>query len=149
MFLTPEYHLTHFLFPEIGNGLTFKRKWAWILQGLTSAEKHSEMVTDNPLFSKKATSSEIMSLQQRAEAVAQSLATIETQEAEYASSSDQQQTGYSKERLIDTVKTHLSQVQRSLSARLTPPLTPSLTPRQSFVHSASPPRQGENVTPFF
>ena len=117
----------------------------WVLQGLTSAEKNAEMVTDNPLFNKKSTPAEILSLQQRAEAVSQSLSSIEAHAHAGQSPGDNvasavQQTGYSKERLIDTVKAHLAQVQRSLSSRMvSAPPTPALTPRQqSFVQTPSP-----------
>lgn len=79
------------------------------------------MITDNPLFNRRPTTSEILSLHHRAEAVCQSLALIEAQDADYPlDESIDQQTGYSKERLVDTVKAHLSQVERSLSSRMEP-----------------------------
>lgn len=104
--------------------------------GLTS-EKTPEVVTDNPLFNKRPPTSELLSLQQRAEAVTRSLASIEAQVAisPVDASSTVQHTGYSKERLVDTVKTHLTQVQRSLNSRLAP-----LTSRQpSFIQTVSTP----------
>lgn len=107
-----------------------------VLQGLTS-EKTPEVVTDNPLFNKRPPTSELLSLQQRAEAVTRSLASIEAQVAisPVDASSTVQHTGYSKERLVDTVKTHLTQVQRSLNSRLAP-----LTSRQpSFIQTVSTP----------
>jgi hypothetical protein len=99
-----------------------------VLQGLTSERIH-EMITDNPLFNTRPTTSEILSLQHRAEAVYQSLAAIEAPEAEYPTDgSAGQRTGYSKDRLVDTVKAHLFQVERSLSTRM----EPILAQQQSF-----------------
>ncbi|KAG0587963.1 hypothetical protein KC19_2G205000 [Ceratodon purpureus] len=97
--------------------------------GLTS-ERSPEMITDNPLFTRRPTTSEILSLQHRAEAVCQSLALIEAQDPDYPfDDSTDQQTGYSKERLVDTVKAHLSQVERSLSTRM----EPIIAQQQSFI----------------
>lgn len=78
------------------------------------------MVTDNALFNRVPTKSELLSLQHRAEAVNQRLASIEAQEPEDSSDEFTVQTGYSKDRLVDTVKAHLLQVQRSLSSRMAP-----------------------------
>lgn len=77
------------------------------------------MVTDNDLFNRMPTKSELLSLQHHAEAVNQSLASIEAQEPEDSNDEFTVQTGYSKDRLVDTVKAHLMQVQRSLSSRMT------------------------------
>lgn len=75
-------------------------------------------------------------MQHRAEAVYQSLAAIEAQEAEYPiDGSAGQHTGYSKERLVDTVKAHLSQVERSLSSRM----EPMLAQQQSFTQTTTAP----------
>jgi hypothetical protein len=106
-----------------------------VLQGLAS-ERSPEMITDNPLFNRRPTASEILSLQHRAEAVCQNLALIEAQDADYPSDeSTDQQTGYSRERLVDTVKAHLSQVERSLSSRM----EPMIAHQQSFIPNTTTP----------
>lgn len=91
-----------------------------IMQGLTS-EKSPDIVTDNPLYNRRPTAVEIHNLQQRAEAVFQSLASFETQEdVNPVDESASHQIGYSEEHLVDTVNAHLSLIQRSLRSKVEP-----------------------------
>ncbi|XP_024393565.1 uncharacterized protein [Physcomitrium patens] len=88
--------------------------------GLTS-EKSPDIVTDNPLYNRRPTAVEIHNLQQRAEAVFQSLASFETQEdVNPVDESASHQIGYSEEHLVDTVNAHLSLIQRSLRSKVEP-----------------------------
>lgn len=77
------------------------------------------MITDNSLFSRKPSTSELLNLHHRAEAVRQRLTLFQAEATEDPfRESTLQEMGNSKDQLVDIVRDHLTEVQRSLSWRM-------------------------------
>ena len=127
------------------------------LQGLTSTEQSLQMnlysraagggseqdpfssdlcLHKNPLFSQELPTSQLVLLQQRAETVRDNLAAIQANDIDVSSPVlDDSTSLFPKGQLVDTVRVHLSQVQRTLAVKLAHSL-PELSPSKDYSRSS-------------
>ncbi|XP_024394607.1 uncharacterized protein [Physcomitrium patens] len=109
----------------------------------------------NPLFLQETTASELVSLQLRAEKVGENLSAIQARVAKENSSDfydHYRSSTFPKSKLVDTVRTHLSQVQGALHSKLTQTVTSrkpllSSAPKQSTSTKASTPHNFTIIKP--